>query len=186
LIRPWDRADAPAVVAAYRDREIQQWHARTMTDAEALQWVLSWPERWSAETGAGWAVVEAGALVARVGFGGLTLADGLGEAAYWVVPAARGRGIAARALSAVTDWMFEQVGFHRMVLHHSTRNLASCRVADKTGYAHEGTAVQQALHADGWHDMHVHARVRDEGGRWPGSRRSSMPAERRELARHDG
>lgn len=110
---------------------------------------------------AGWAVLEAGAL-AGVGFRALNLDEGSGEAAYWVVPAARGRGIAGQALATVTDWMFSHVGFHRMTLLHSTRNEASCRVALKARYRFEGTQQKQALHSDGWHDMHVQARLRDD------------------------
>lgn len=90
------------------------------------------------------------------------LDEGEAEAGYWVMPAARGRNMAARALGAVSDWMFTQVGLHRIVLSHSTNNPASCRVAAKAGYLHEGTMRQQGLHADGWHDMHLHARLRTE------------------------
>ena len=57
--------------------------------------------------------------------------------------------------------LFEHVGLHRIELHHATGNAASCRVADKAGYALEGTMRQRTLHADGWHDMHLHARLRD-------------------------
>jgi RimJ/RimL family protein N-acetyltransferase len=100
-------------------------------------------------------------VIGRVGFRTLNLADGLGEAVYRVLPAARGRHLAARALTTVTEWMFDHVDFHRMTLTHSTHNPASCRVAAKAGYDYEGTQRQQGLHLDGWHDMHLHARIRD-------------------------
>ncbi|SDC58769.1 GNAT family N-acetyltransferase [Actinokineospora iranica] len=159
VVRPWEPSDAPAVVAAYRDPDIQRWHLRSMTEDEALRWVRDWPGRWAAETAAGWAVTRDDRLVGRVGFRTLNLAEGVGEAAYWVVPAARGLGVAPRVLTVLTAWMFDHVGFHRMALAHSTRNAASCRVAGKAGYVYEGTQRQQALHTDGWHDMHLHARV---------------------------
>jgi ribosomal-protein-alanine N-acetyltransferase len=162
VVRPWTSGDAVAVAAAYRDPGIRRWHVYSVTDEEAQDWVRSWSQRWAAETGAGWAVVDGGVLVGRVGFRVLDLADGFGEAAYWVVPAARGRSIAGRALTAVTEWMFNHVGFHRMALLHSTQNEASCRVAVKAGYAYEGTQRKQALHVDGWHDVHLHARIRGE------------------------
>lgn len=129
-----------------------------MTDAEALAWVRSWPRRWAAETGAGWAVDDHGVLLGRVGFR-VDLAEGSAEAGYWVVPAARGRGVAPRALRAVTEWMFANVGLHRIELSHSSANEASCRVAMKAGYLYEGTRRAQIRHADGWHDMHLHARL---------------------------
>ena len=159
-IRPWATADAPAVVAAYQDADIQRWHVRSMTSAEAETWIQSWADRWRAETGVNWAVTDPGGVVGRIGFGGLNLTDGLGEAAYWVVPAARGRRIAARALATTTTWMLRS-GFHRLALLHSTGNLASCRVAVAARYPYEGTQREQARHQDGWHDVHIHARLAD-------------------------
>lgn len=46
---------------------------------------------------------------------------------------------------------------------HSTLNPASCRVAEKAGFALEGTRREAALHADGHHDMHLHARIDTTG-----------------------
>ena len=40
-----------------------------------------------------------------------------------------------------------------------TLNPASCRIAENAGYPYEGTRRQQVLHQDGWHDMHLHARL---------------------------
>ena len=65
-LRPWRAADAPAVVRAYQDADVQQWHVRTMTDQEAEEWVAAWSERWAAETGAGWAVCDERGLLARM------------------------------------------------------------------------------------------------------------------------
>jgi ribosomal-protein-alanine N-acetyltransferase len=164
IVRPWLLSDAAAVVAAYRDPHIQRWHVRTMDEAEATVWVASWRDRWAAETAASWAISDAGdCLLGRTGFRSVDLSDGSAEAAYWTVPAARGRDIASRALRAVSGWMLTQVGLHRLELSHSVENPDSCRVAAKAGYAYEGTRRRQALHADGWHDMHLHALIAEQG-----------------------
>ncbi|HEX8095315.1 GNAT family N-acetyltransferase [Jatrophihabitans sp.] len=157
-VRPWRRSDATAVAEAYRDPEIQLWHVRTMDGAEAQAWVSAWSDRWAAETAASWAVTENDVLLGRTGFRAVDLADGSAEAAYWTVPAARGRGVAVRALRAVSEWMLAN-GLHRLEVNHSVANPASCRVATKAGYAYEGTKRRQALHLDGWHDMHLHALI---------------------------
>jgi RimJ/RimL family protein N-acetyltransferase len=159
VLRPWQAGDVAAVVEAYRDPEIQRWHVRSMTEDEALAWVTSWPDRWQAETGAGWAVTRPDGLVGRVGFRTVNLAEAQAEVAYWTMPEVRGQHIATRAVRAVSDWMFEAVGLHRIELSHSTRNAASCRVAERAGFGYEGTRRQQGWHADGWHDMHLHARL---------------------------
>ncbi|MCW2604596.1 MAG: GCN5-related N-acetyltransferase [Pseudonocardiales bacterium] len=158
VLRPWTLSDAPAVVAAYADSSIQRWHVRSMTEAEAIAWVGSWPVRWAAGTDASWAVVSRGVLVGRMSFKHVSPADASCEAAYWVVPAARGRGVAAAALRLASSWLLS-IGFERLDLLHSVLNLGSCRVAVKAGYELEGTKRRSGLHADGWHDMHLHALV---------------------------
>jgi RimJ/RimL family protein N-acetyltransferase len=104
-------------------------------------------------------VDAAGAVLGRVGFRTIDLAEGVAEVAYWTLPSARGRRIARRSVRAVSTWAFTEVGLHRIELNHSTVNEPSCRVAAAAGYAYEGTRRQQLRHEDGWHDMHVHGRL---------------------------
>jgi len=156
-LRPWEPSDAADVVAAYAGPDIQRWHGQTMTPDEAANWVRAWPRRWSEESAAGWAVTDGDQLLGRMSLNGLSLASGLAHVAYWVLPVARGRGVASHALQEITRWAFDDLGLHRLELEHSTRNEASCRVAARGGYDLEGTMRQQGLHLDGWHDMHLHA-----------------------------
>ncbi|MBD7919873.1 GNAT family N-acetyltransferase [Cellulomonas sp. Sa3CUA2] len=158
VLRPWRRGDVDTVVAAYLDPAVQHWHARTMSADEAAAWVDHWQERWARDTGAGWAVTAGGDVVGQVSVRQVHLHEACVGLSYWVLPHARGRGVAVSALEAVTSWAFG-LGVHRADLDHSTRNPASCRVATKAGYAAEGTAVARGLHADGWHDMHLHSRI---------------------------
>jgi RimJ/RimL family protein N-acetyltransferase len=159
VLRPWRPADAAAVVAAYADPGIQRWHVRSMTVAEAGAWISAWPHRWNTETGAGWAVAGPAGVLGQISLRRVDLAEGLGELSYWVLPAARGQRVATRALGTLTDWAFGPLGLHRLELAHSTLNEASCGVARNAGYLLEGTKRQEVLHTDGWHDMHLHARL---------------------------
>lgn len=159
LLRPWQPSDRRTVVAGYADPAIQRWHCRSMTDDEADDWIAAWPGRWSGETGAGWAVLAAGHVVGQISLRRVDLAEGLAEVSYWVLPEARGRRVAPRALSAVTTWSFTILRLHRVELCHSTVNTASCRVAQYAGFTMEGTKRGEARHTDGWHDMHLHSRL---------------------------
>jgi [ribosomal protein S5]-alanine N-acetyltransferase len=162
ILRPWRPGDAPAVAAAYADPGIRRWHSRSMTEDEARHWIGSWPGRWAQETGAGWAIARGDAVLGQISLRRLNLAEGLGAVSYWVTPAARGHRVAARAMCALSTWAFDRLCLHRIELAHSTGNPASCRVAARAGYRWEGTKRREALHADGWHDMHLHARLSDD------------------------
>ncbi|HYN96243.1 MAG TPA: GNAT family N-acetyltransferase [Pilimelia sp.] len=164
LLRPWEPADAPVFLAAYRDPEIRHWHTRQpASEDEVRDWFAQYRQAWEQETGASWAVTRGGGeVLGRVALGSMNLNDGVAGCAYWVLPAARGAGVASRALTALSAWALGEAGFHRLQLDHSTRNHASCRVALKSGFDLEGTKRSDAVHADGRHDMHLHARIRGD------------------------
>jgi ribosomal-protein-alanine N-acetyltransferase len=170
-LRPWTVADATAVIAAYADPDIRRWHGRTVdTEVEARALIERWRSAWSAESAANWAIVRADAgnggrapanevVLGRIALRRIDTEQGRAECSYWILPGARGGGVAAKSLGALADWAFQDAGFHRLFLVHSTANDASCRVAAEAGFAPEGVERSSLLHVDGWHDMHVHARV---------------------------
>lgn len=131
---------------------------------EAREWIEGWQSSWQDETGGHWKLVDAESetLLGRVALKSLILADGKAELAYWMVPSARGGGLCPRAVMALTHWALGKGGFHRIELEHSTANRASCRVAVKAGFEEEGVRRGAWLHADGWHDVHLHARIRQD------------------------
>lgn len=159
VLRPWRAPDAAAVAEAYSDPGIRRWHNRSMSGPEAQVWISSWPGRWAEESGAGWAIDGAAGLLGQISVRRLDLPEGLAEVSYWVLPAARGQRVAPRALCALSAWLFDHLQLHRVELAHSTLNPASCRVAEHAGFPLEGTKRGESLHRDGWHDMHLHARL---------------------------
>lgn len=160
-LRPWRDDDAPAVRRAHDDPAIRRFHCRTMADDdEAREWIGWWSDAWTEERAASWAVADSGGLVlGQVGLRTISLFEGEAQLSYWLAPEARGRGVAACAVSTLTAWAFEVLGLQRLALRHSTANAASCRVAAAAGYELEGTMRRAGRHTDGWHDMHLHARL---------------------------
>jgi RimJ/RimL family protein N-acetyltransferase len=166
LLRPWLLDDAAAMVAAFDDPAIRRWHvSRANSVAEAHDLIARWQSGWPQESECNWALVSPtdDALLGRIALKGVDLFEATAEVAYWTCPASRGRGLCTQAVITLSEWAFRNVGFHRLGLEHSTRNLASCRVAVKAGFQEEGIRRSSALHADGWHDMHVHARLSSDG-----------------------
>jgi ribosomal-protein-alanine N-acetyltransferase len=163
-LRPWSANDADAVMAAFAVPDIQRWHMRSIDSiVEAEEWIAAWAQRWEAETDASWAVTDqSGTAVGYVALRSLFLPAAQAEVAYWLLPDARGAGLAADAARAVTEWGFTALGLHRIFLTHSVRNEPSCRVAVALGFRQEGTLRDYQRHADGWHSVHIHARLAHE------------------------
>ncbi|WNI20515.1 GNAT family N-acetyltransferase [Streptomyces sp. ITFR-16] len=164
VLRPWVEDDVPAFLSAYRDEEIRRWHTRrASTEAQAREWFEAYRQDWLREEGGHWAITRDGDdVLGRIALRGLDFDDGVANVAYWVLPAARRIGTASTALATLTEWALREAGFERLELDHSTRNAASCRVATKSGYRWEGTKRSAAVHDDGRHDMHLHARIRGD------------------------
>lgn len=70
------------------------------------------------------------------------------EVDYKLGPAFWGRGYAAEALRAVVDYLFRQIGFHRVQAKCSVRNAASERVMQKAGMLREGVLRGYFRHKD--------------------------------------
>ena len=161
-LRLWRPEDAPALAAAWRDPAIRQWNRPPTGGIEqARERIARYGRRWREETAVTWAIARAGddTVLGSVSLADMDLRHGTAEYIYWVLPAARGAGVALHAANRVAEWAFHDLGLHRLELTHGVTNTASCRVAEKAGFPLEGTKRSATLHSDGWHDMHLHARV---------------------------
>jgi ribosomal-protein-alanine N-acetyltransferase len=163
LLRPWAADDADAVLAAFADPLISRWNPRLpLSGPEAARtWLASRTTGWASGQSCSWAVADAGTgeLLASMGLRYIDPIDHGAVASYWTVPAARGRGVAPRALAAATEWAFADLGLHRVQLAHVVANTPSCRVAQKAGFTLEATTRGTCLLREGYSDEHLHARL---------------------------
>jgi [ribosomal protein S5]-alanine N-acetyltransferase len=167
IARPWTLDDAAELVAAQRDPLVRHYAGRLFDDrAQAMEAIQGWSRRWSDGLGAAWALRAAGHgthgdLLGAVHFGVVDEELGTGATGYWLLPHARGRGLASTALTRTTQEIFTRLGWHRIELSHAVENERSCAVARRAGYLPEGV-LRSAMRypADGRRsDEHLHARL---------------------------
>jgi RimJ/RimL family protein N-acetyltransferase len=103
---------------------------------------------------------DAAGVVGAVGLD-LNHADRAGRIGYWVAPAARGRGVATRAVRRVCAWALDPqgLGLQRLELDTAATNAASNAVARRLGFTHEGTRRSAMLLSatDGFDEERVDA-----------------------------
>ncbi|GAB3167550.1 hypothetical protein GCM10027059_28640 [Myceligenerans halotolerans] len=80
-----------------------------------------------------------------------------GWVSYWLLPEARGRGLAVRALATLTRWAFDERGLERLELGHRVNNPASCAVATGAGFTPEGVERGKLLYDGVRYDVETHA-----------------------------
>jgi RimJ/RimL family protein N-acetyltransferase len=114
------------------------------------------------ETRKGFAIDHGDDLVGFAAYVRLDAEQRQGEIGYVVAPAARGRGLAARAVGVLTHWGFADLGLERIELRIDARNAASEKVARRCGYTHEGTLRNLAFKEGRRSDVAVWSRLRTD------------------------
>ena len=84
------------------------------------------------------------------------------ELGYWLGEAYWGRGIATRAVRAITQWAFDSLALERIQARVFDSNLASCRVLEKAGFTREGRLRSSVLKLNLVMDLLVYAILREE------------------------
>jgi RimJ/RimL family protein N-acetyltransferase len=162
-LRPPSPRDAGDVLAMARDSEIRLWNG--LIDVSDEESARAWCERWSDWNGgasAQWLVFDAaeGRSLGTISLFEIDMRNASAETGYRVASWARGQGVATMALTSVASWTFGTLGLTRLQLMHAQENGASCRVAEKSGFALEGALRSSYRYGDGeLHDEHLHARL---------------------------
>lgn len=135
-LRPVDERDVDAIWAACADEGIQRFIPlpQPYTRDEAAAYVARSIAHWDDGRKAAFAITPADDPDRLLGVISTTFAGSTSNTGYWIVPDARGRGVARRALRLVTEWAFAErdVGIALLEIHPD--NAASRAVAAAAGY----------------------------------------------------
>ncbi|MFH9006688.1 GNAT family N-acetyltransferase [Streptomyces afghaniensis] len=169
-LRPWDAASASDVETWLRgmsDPEFRRWNTplRLVTDrTSALESLLARAQSAAEGTSMSFRVADArtGTALGHIGVNEIKYHLKVARVGYWVLPEARGQGVATRALLLAAHWALTELGLHRLELDHAVGHDASCRIAERCGFAYEGTlrgAIFERDRHDAFRDAHLHARL---------------------------
>ncbi len=81
---------------------------------------------------------------------------------YWIIPEVAGRGITPTAVALAMDYMFTNVGLHRVEIAIRPENLPSLRVVQKLGLRYEGLKKNYIHINNEWRDHYIFALTADE------------------------
>ncbi|MFF4502837.1 GNAT family N-acetyltransferase [Streptomyces sp. NPDC001401] len=169
-LRQWD-ADSDADVATWlrglTDPEFRRWNTplRPVDDLAGARESLRAKALGSADgSAASYCVTDAasGTVLGHIGVNAIDLVLSVARVGYWVLPEARGQGVATRALAVASRWALTELGVHRLELGHALGHEGSCRIAERCGFRYEGTlrgAMFEAGRYDAFRDVHLHGRT---------------------------
>ncbi|GLY68449.1 GNAT family N-acetyltransferase [Amycolatopsis taiwanensis] len=144
-LRQFHKADRPALIEAFADDDHRRYvlNYRLLDFSDADRYIARRAAEWARGVRCSWAIAEARVdrLLGEVGLKDLDLRAGTAEAALWVHPAARRRGVAVTALTAALRFGFDTLGLHEIAYLYHEGNLASAAVARRCGFRFVGTFV---------------------------------------------
>ena len=146
--------DNPNVAANLRDR-----FPSPYTLAAADEWIALVTSR---ERPTHFAIANANEVIGGIG---LELRGDVyrhsAEIGYWLGEPLWGRGIATRAVRALTEWAMDELDLVRIYAAVFEVNTASVRVLEKAGYAFEARLRKSVIKNGRFMDELVYARIRE-------------------------
>lgn len=165
-IRPYRLDDAPAIWEAVREsmRELRPWmpwcHPGYAID-ETRSWLAAQVQAFQHRSAFEFAITtDEGAYLGGCGLNQLDPLNQRANLGYWVRSSAARRGVATAATLLTRDWGFANTDLVRIEILMAVGNVASRRVAEKSGAVYEGTLRTRLTVHGTRHDAAMYAFVR--------------------------
>jgi [ribosomal protein S5]-alanine N-acetyltransferase len=133
-LRPWRLADAPALVAAWADPDIQRWtgvpESRDLAAAE--HWIAGDGVRRAQDLSLDLVVQRDDEVAGEVGLSRLDRRRGEVEIGWWTTARFRGQGVASTAGRLLVEWASSTLGV-AVIARCQADNPASVSVAQRAG-----------------------------------------------------
>jgi [ribosomal protein S5]-alanine N-acetyltransferase len=135
VLRPPDERDLPAIERGIRDPGVVRSFGRSTRSAQQVLELNR--SRWAEGDAATFAICDPAEHCVGHVFVNLTTSRRAGIG-YWLLPEARGKGLATRAVRLASRWALTDPGLTRLGLFAEPSNVPSQRVAERAGFQREG------------------------------------------------
>ena len=166
LLREWRVSDAPVLVAAWSDPEINERLSvpQPPDEAAASRWISQRERAWADGRSVDLAVADppSGTVIGEVGLSGFDAVRRAALIGWWIAEGWRGQGRASEAVRLVVDWVLSDSPLEAVMAEIGAGNPASMAVARRAGLRRVETPRQASGGSEG-PQMVVFARTRADG-----------------------
>lgn len=132
------------------------WERRTQTWQDSLAFIKA-QRKMCAENGTiDCGIFYKGALAGKVSLHEIDWPNRRSSLGYWLSKDMTGRGIMTQCVTAVLDYAFTELGLNHIHLKAAPENKASCAIAERLGFKHEGTLRDDLWNHDHFLDMNFY------------------------------
>jgi ribosomal-protein-alanine N-acetyltransferase len=167
IVRPIDpEADGPALHALFGDEESCRYLTRPASPSVAH--TVAMLREWMGQADINWVIADTadGPALGRVSIYARNKRNNVWDAACMIVPAARGRSLAVRALALALEEAFEKLNARRITADIDPDNDASIRVFEKLGFTLEARLRGEWEMHIGIRDSLIYGMLRDDPRPW--------------------
>ena len=107
----------------------------------------------------GYDIIYKGQFVGAIDLHNLSAEHRRCEIGYWLDKKCTGKGIASRCTAKITEYAFNEIDMHRVIIQAASQNKASCAVAERLKFAFEGTLRDNELLDGKYYDTNVYAKL---------------------------
>jgi RimJ/RimL family protein N-acetyltransferase len=159
VLRDWREEDALALASICGEWDVCAFTSVPWrySEHEALAWVERQRRKRTAGTALALAIQapDDDRALGNVNLAGFDVDGREATIGYWLVPEARGRGLATAAAALLIGWGLRTFGLERIEFAILPENLASQRVAERVGATPEGIRERSHQAEGQWWDMTV-------------------------------
>lgn len=136
------------------------WADETRSPADTLRFIRLMREQ---ERERGFCVKVEGRIAGCVGLHGIDRSHLTATIGYWIGGELEGRGLVTKAVRAVVEHAFRDLGLHRVEIRCAVGNARSRAIPERLGFRQEGI-LREAERANGRHlDIAVYSRLATDG-----------------------
>lgn len=168
-IRRYRADDTRAVYEAMRESiaEVSRyvgWCSPSYTRDDAAQWVKTRAAAWKSKNEYSFLIEDgSGRMLGACGLNRMEPISGTANLGYWVRTSATGQGVCTAAVAQLRKFAFEEAGLFRLEIIAAIENVASQRVAEKSGAVREAVLRQRLLVGGVRHDAILYSILSSDG-----------------------
>lgn len=139
VLRAAEHRDLPAIEDGIHDPDVIRWIGPPEGSAHDV--LVQNEERWALGSPTLSICEPEGSCVGKVWVNVRETDASTGFVGYWLLPAARGRGLATRAVRLISEWASRDLGLRTIRLTTAPDNARSQRVAERSGFRRISSAA---------------------------------------------
>ena len=159
-----DAAPIFALVERNRNylREWLPWVDHSKSSADVLEFIRKSRTQFEENQSPSCAIWAGGAICGSFGCHVIDWSSRNCSVGYWIDPACSGRGIVTACCTAILDYLFGDLGLHRVEIRCGTGNAKSCAIPERIGFHREGVAREAQGVSGRWVDLVFWSMLEDQ------------------------